>query len=389
MNNFQFYNPARIIFGKDTEKDVASYVKKYGKKVLLHYGGGSIKQSGLYDVIIQNLHDNQVDFVELGGVVPNPVLSKVEEGIDVCRKENVDFILAVGGGSVIDTAKAFAIGVKSNLNVWDYYYDNSNVIVDALNIGCVLTIAAAGSESSPASVITDESSQLKRYVNSEHIIPKFAILNPELTSTLPPYQTACGASDILAHLFERYFSPTEHVDLTDRLLEAAISTILKFAPIAYNEPNNYEARAEIMWCGTVAHNNILSTGRQTDWASHNIEHEISGIYDLAHGAGLSIIFPAWMKYVYKEQINKFVQLARRVFNIKDDSLNKELVVNTLIIKIENWYKSINLPIRLSEIDIDDQNFELMSKKALDGRESLGALKKLNSSDVFKIYELAL
>jgi hypothetical protein len=263
-----------------------------------------------------------VEFIELGGVQPNPRLSLVKQGIELCRKHNIDFILAVGGGSVIDSAKAIAVGVPYEGDVWDFYSGKA-VPEKALPVGVVLTIPAAGSEASKSSVITNEDGWYKRGLNVEIIRPKFAIMNPEITFTLPPYQTACGAADIMAHVMERYFTHQKDVDFTDRLCEATLKTIIKNVPIVLEEPENYQARAEIMWASTIAHNDLLSTGRIGDWASHAIEHELSGIYDVPHGAGLAVVFPAWMKYVYKEDVDRFVQFATRVWDVEMDFSNPE------------------------------------------------------------------
>jgi alcohol dehydrogenase YqhD (iron-dependent ADH family) len=309
-------------FGKETEAQVGLETKKHADKVLLHYGGGSIKQSGLYDIIIQSLKDAGVGYVELSGVQANPRLSLVYEGIKICREEYISFILAVGGGSVIDSAKAISVGVPYDGDVWDFYTGQAKVD-KALPIGTVLTIPAAGSESSPSSVITNEDGWYKRGLSSEHIRPVFSILNPELTYTLPDYQTACGAADIMAHIMERYFTNVKSVELTDRLCEATLKTMINNVPKVLLNPLSYSARAEIMWAGTIAHNDLLGTGRAGDWASHDIEHELSAIYDIAHGAGLAIIFPAWMSYVYKQDISRFAQFAARVWDVEYNAFNPE------------------------------------------------------------------
>lgn len=391
MINFEFYNPARIIFGKDTESQVGRQIAKFGNRVLLHYGGGSIKANGVYEKVVKSLHEAGLFFVELPGVVPNPRLSLVKEGIKICNESNLDFILAVGGGSVIDSAKAIAAGVKYNGNVWDLYMDNSKLdeLTVALPIGVVLTIPAAGSESSTASVITNEEGWLKRAIGTEVIIPKFAVLNPEASYTLPAYQIACGASDILAHLMERYFTQVPNVDFTDRLIEANVRTILNNAPLALKNPHDYNIRAEIMWAGAVAHNNLLDTGRVGDWGSHDIEHEISGAYDIAHGAGLSIVFPAWMKYVYKQNIDKFIQFARRVFNVDFSFDDREQIVFEMIERLEAWYVRMGLPIRLSDVNIGSDRLREMAEKCMVGRTHVGNFMELKADDVYEIYKLAL
>ncbi len=389
MLNFQFYNPAKIIFGKGEEEKVGEYTAKYGKKVLLHYGGGSIKKNGLYDKVVKSLNENLIDFVELGGVCPNPVLSLVREGIEICKKEKIDFILAVGGGSVIDSAKAIAVGAMVDDDIWEYFMDKSKTIEKALPLGVILTIPATGSESSTSSVITNEENLFKRSLKSTEYIPKFSILNPELTFSLPAYQVACGCSDILSHLMERYFTQVEHVDFTDRLLEASMKTIILNAPLAIEMPNNYDVRAEIMWAGTIAHNGLLNTGRIGDWASHYIEHELSALYNLTHGAGLSIITPAWMKYVYKENPDKFIQFAVRVFDVDFAFNEKDFIIGEMIKRLESWYKNLGLPTTLNEVGIDSSHFREMAKKCLVGRGLAGNFKKLDEDDICEIYKLAL
>lgn len=390
MNNFNYYSPCNIYFGKDTENNIGALCKKLSvKKVLLHYGGGSIKKNGLYYKVTECLKKENIEFLELPGVEPNPKLSLALKGIELCKKENIDFVLAVGGGSVIDSAKCIASGYYYD-NIWEYYLDGSKTIEKALPIGVVLTIPAAGSETSPNSVITEEKSKLKRSIESSAIIPKFSIINPENTFSLPKNQIANGASDIIAHLFERYFSQTENVDLTDRLLESAIITMLKYGKLTFDNPENYDIRAEAMWSGTLAHNGILSQGRTEDWASHSIEHELSAEYNIAHGAGLSIVFPAWMKYVYKENIGRFLQFSRRVFNVDYGVGKEELTITETIKKLEKFYKSLNLPIKLSEVNINDDKIDEMTERLFYNRsEYIGNFKKLNKEDVKNIYRLAL
>lgn len=389
MQNFTFQNATKIIFGKGTEDSVGAEVKNYSKKVLLHYGGGSIKKSGLYDKVVNSLKTAGVDFVELGGVKPNPRLSLVHEGIGLCRKHGVDFILAVGGGSVIDSAKGIATGVPYSGNVWDFYMKKAKA-AEALPLGVILTIPAAGSESSPSSVVTNEDGQLKRDIGYEFLRPQFAILNPEQCFTLPAYQVACGAADIMAHTMERYFTNTAHVDYTDRLCEATLSTLINNVPTALANPNDFNAFAEIMWAGTVAHNDLLGRGREEDWASHNIEHEISGIYDIAHGAGLAIVFPAWMKHVYKNNVNRFVQFAVRVWKVEQDFEDPEKTALAGIARIEAFFKSIGLPVRLSEAGINDDRYEEMAEKcvASGGGTTVGNFVKLRKHDIVSIYKLA-
>lgn len=392
MINFEYYNPAKIIFGKGVENGVGREVAKYGKRVLLHYGGGSIKRNGLYDRVVTSLKAEGLYVAELGGVQPNPRLSLVRKGVEICRENRIDFILAVGGGSTIDSSKAIAAAMRCKDDIWDYYLYDDKPIEEALPVGVVLTIPAAGSESSDSSVITNEDGNYKRYIGGECLIPKFAFMNPEVTFTMPPHQIANGCSDIVAHLMERYFTRVKHVDFTDRLIEGAIRTILYHGPMALENPTDYDVRAEIMWTGTVAHNNLLNTGRIGDWASHDIEHELSAQYDIAHGAGLSIVFPAWMKYVYKTDIDKFVQFAVRVFDVSLAFDDPEKIVFEMIARLESWYRKMGLPTRLSDVGIGEEHLREMAEKCLaerDGRNGLGNFRTLHVEDIYRIYQLAL
>ncbi len=386
MNNFVFQNTTKIVFGKGTEATVGKEVAKYSKKILLHYGGGSIKKTGLYDKVVKSLRDEGVEYIELGGVKPNPRITLIYEGIELCKKNNIEFILAVGGGSVIDSAKGIAAGMHYDGDVWEMYMGKSKV-TKALPIGVVLTIPAAGSETSGSSVVTKEEGQLKRDIFSELLRPQFAILNPEVCFTLPAYQVACGATDIMAHIMERYFTNTPNVELVDRLSEAALTTIINNVHAALANPSDYNAFAEIMWSGTVAHNDILGTGREQDWASHNIEHELSGIYDIAHGAGLAIVFPAWMKYVYKVNVNRFVQFAVRVWKVEQDFYNPEKTALEGIARMEAFFRGIGLPTRLGVAGIAEDKFEEMAEKCV-GSGTVGNFKKLSKGDIVNIYNLA-
>jgi len=386
MENFTFRNTTKIIFGKDAESRVGVEAARYGNKILLHYGGGSIKKYGLYDRILKSLKDAGLEIIELGGVQPNPRLSLVKRGIDICRKEKIEFILAIGGGSTIDSAKAIAVGIPYNGDVWDFF--TKKVVVEkVIPVGVILTIPAAGSESSSNSVITNEEGLYKRVVGSDMLRPRFAILNPEITYTLPPSQTVCGVSDIMAHIMERYFTTVKDVDLTDRLCEATLRTVINNTPIVLEEPENYSARAEIMWASTIAHNDLLSTGRIGDWASHGIEHELSGIYDIPHGAGLSAIFPAWMKYVYKQDVERFAQFAVRVWNVEADFKNVEKVALEGIKRLKNFYREIGLPITLKEANIPYDRLEEMAEKCTE-EGPRGNFVKLNKDDVLEILKLA-
>ena len=392
MKNFTFYNPTKIVFGKGSIAQTGELAKRYGLKVLLHYGSGSIKKNGVYDQVAQSLRASGLTVVELGGVVPNPRLSLVREGIELCKKEKIDIVIAVGGGSVIDSSKAIAFGVKlpPEEDVWnDYYMNPACSVRETLPVGVVLTIPAAGSESSISSVITDWDNNMKRAVNCEPLMPAFAIMDPETNYSLPAYQSACGAADILAHLQERYFTLEKHNDLSDRFLESAMRNIIAYAPLVLKHPNEYRYRAELMWTGTLAHNTLLDRGRVGDWASHGIEHELSGQYDIAHGAGLAIVIPAWMKYVYHENIDRFVQYANRVWDVSLTFDDKDTIVESMIDRSEAFYRAIGLPVRLSDAGIGNERIRKMAEMALIGLDSLGNLKKLGVDDVEKILKLAL
>lgn len=388
MENFEFLSPTKIIFGRGTEGLVGEKVKRYSDKILFHYGSGSIKKTGLYERVVKSLEVADVKFLELPGVVPNPRLSLVRKGIRLCRAEGVNFILAVGGGSVIDSAKAIGVGVPYDGDVWDFFTGRASP-ENTLPVGVVLTIPGAGSEASSSSVITNEEGWYKRSLTSEVIRPKFAIMNPELTFTVPPYQTACGVADMMAHVMERYFTNVTHVDFTDRLCEATLRTIIKNIPIALREPCNYDARAEVMWASTIAHNGLLGTGRIGDWASHLIEHELSGVYDVAHGAGLAVVFPAWMRYVYKSRLDKFVQFAVRVWDLELDFEFPERTAIEGIDRLRGFFKGMGLPTTLKEMGIPEDKLEELALRCTDsGTSTIGNLVKLNKEDVLNILKIA-
>ncbi len=390
MLNFDMHIPTRIIFGKDTQKEIGRLIRPYTKKALLHYGGNSIKKSGLYDQVVASLKENNIDFVELGGVVPNPRLSLAEEGAKLCRKEGVDLILAVGGGSVIDSAKAIAIGA-CNDDIWKFYEEGGE-IKGALPVATILTIPAAGSESSPHTVITNEEKQIKKGYGSNFLKPVLSIVNPELFFTLPKNQIANGVADMMSHIFERYFTNTTHTDLTDGLCETTLKAIMKNALIVSQNPENYDAWCQVGFGGTIAHNDILGLGRAQDWACHDMEHELSAIYDIAHGAGLAILTPAWMQYVYKTNINMFVQFAVNVMGVEGSYRDPDAIVMEGIARLREFYKKIGLPATLTEMGIEESRYKLMARKATGeayGKEhSIGGLKKLYWQDVLEIYKLA-
>jgi hypothetical protein len=389
MNNFTFYSPTYFVFGKGCENEAGNYVKRFGgKKILIHYGGGSVVRSGLLDRVKASLDKEHIEYVELGGVMPNPRSGLVYQGIDLCRKEGVDFILAVGGGSVIDSAKAIAAGTVYEGDFWDFY--EGKLVENALKIGTILTIAAAGSEGSGDSVITKEEGMLKRGAHGEVLRPAFSILNPELTQTLPPYQTAAGATDIMAHVFERYFTNTKEVEITDRLCEAILLTMIKEVPRVIADPDNYEARANIMWAGMVAHNNLIGVGREQDWSSHNLEHELSALYDVAHGAGLAVIFPAWMTYVMKHDVNRFAQLAVRVWGVDMNFANPEETAMEGIKRLKQFLSSIGMPVSFKKLNAKEEDIPLLVEKlGLTEGRTMGSFVKLSAKDAEAIYRLAL
>jgi alcohol dehydrogenase YqhD (iron-dependent ADH family) len=390
MDNFTFYSPTYFVFGRGTENEAAHYVTRFGgTKVLIHYGGGSVKRSGLLDRVKASLEASDIPYIELGGAMPNPRSGLVYEGIDLCRKEGVDFILAVGGGSAIDSAKAIAAGVPYDGDFWDFY-SKDMVITEALPVGTILTLAAAGSEGSSSSVITHEDGMLKRGASGDAIRPVFSILNPELTFTLPPEQTANGVADIMAHVFERYFTNTKDVEVTDRLCEAVLLTMIKESPKAIKNPEDYGARANIMWAGMVAHNNLCGVGREQDWSSHGMEHELSALYDVAHGAGLAVMFPAWMKYVMKHDVNRFAQIAVRVWGCHMDYDNPENTALEGIKRLEEFWGSLSLPLNFRELGAKEEDIPFMVKNiGLKEGEHMGSFVPLYNEDIEKIYRLAL
>lgn len=388
MNNFNFYSPTSFVFGKGRETEAGKYVKRFGgTKVLIHFGGGSVLKSGLLDRVKTSLANENITFTQLSGVMPNPRSGLVYEGIELCKREKIDFILAVGGGSVIDSAKAIALGALYDGDFWDFYQGKQ--AEKALPVATILTISAAGSEGSTGSVITHETGMLKRAANSDALRPVFSILNPELTCTLPAFQTACGATDMMAHVLERYFTNTKDVEITDRLCEAVLLTVIKEAPKALANPNDYEARANIMWAGMVAHNDICGVGREQDWSTHQIEHELSALYDVAHGAGLAVMFPAWMKHVMHHDVMRFAQLAVRVWGCEMDFQNPENTAKQGIAKFEQFLTSIGMPIRFSELGAKAEDIPTMLKVLGLGAHTLGSFVKLTEEDVKKIYELAV
>ncbi len=389
MDNFHFYSPTYFAFGKDGENQTGSLVKRFdGSKVLIHYGGGSVVRSGLLDRVKASLKAEGISFIELGGVKPNPRSGLVYEGIELCRKENVDFILAVGGGSTIDSSKAIAAGTIYDGDFWDFY--SGKWIEKALPVGTILTIAAAGSEGSPDSVITKEEGMFKRGASGDAIRPKFSILNPALTQTLPPYQSAAGITDIMAHLYERYLTNSTEVEVTDRLIEALLLTMKHEGPRVIADPNNYEARANIMWAGMMAHNNSCGVGRSQDWNSHNIEHELSALYDCAHGAGLAVTMPAVFKYVMNHNVMRFAQVAVRVWGCSMDFEHPEVTALEGINAFAAFLKSIGMPGNFVELGAKEEDIPQLVETLCcgDGRNgSISGFVTLDKEDCTKIYKM--
>ena len=390
MNNFVFYSPTEFVFGKDTEGQVGELSQKYGaRKVMIVYGGGSAQRSGLLDRVKASLDKAGLSWCELGGVQPNPTDGKVYQGIELAKKENIDLLLAVGGGSVIDTAKAIAAGVPYSGDFWDFFEGKAKVEA-ALKVAVVLTIPAAGSEGSGNAVITKEATLQKLGIKVPGLLrPVFSIMNPELTYTLPPFQTACGAADMMAHIMERYFSNTPDVELTDRISEGVLKAIIEEVPKAMKNPQDYGARANLMWAGMVAHNDTCGVGREEDWSSHALEHEVSAVYGVAHGAGLSVIFPAWLTWMTTHNLPKLVQFAVRVWDVPAEG-NPEAVALEGIRRLRRFFSSLGLPITFRELDIPEPDIDLLVNNLHRNKgELLGNYVKLTRQDTAEIYRLAL
>jgi alcohol dehydrogenase YqhD (iron-dependent ADH family) len=387
MQNFEYCNKTKIIFGRGTEKRVGAETAAYGKKILLHHSGGHAVRSGLLDTVKAGLKEAGVQWVELAGVKPNPRLSLAREGAALCKKEGLELVLAVGGGSAIDSAKAIAAGALYDGDLWDFYMRKQHP-AGALPVGVVLTIPASGSESSISSVITNEDGLLKQSINEECVRPVFAIMNPELSYTLPPYQTACGVADILAHVMERYFTREPHVELTDQLCEGVMRAVVRNARVIFaGGERNYDARAEIMWAGSLAHNNLLSTGRVGDWASHRIEHELSALYDIAHGAGLSIVFPAWIRYNIKEDTPRLARFAAEVFGVEGAFYDPEEAAMEGIFRLKNFFRSLGLPVSFADAKLPSDRIPEMARRAV-RFGPLGTYRKLEAGDCEAILRIA-
>lgn len=392
MKDFLFYAPTEVQFGKQSEELVAQLVKKYGgTKVLLHYGGQSAKRSGLLDKVCDLLKEAGVEYVELGGVVPNPRLSKVKEGIALCREQGVDFILAVGGGSVIDSSKAIAYGVPYEGDVWDFYVGKAEAET-CLPVATVLTIPAAGSEMSEASVITNEDGDIKLGYSNNISRPKFAIMNPERTFTLPAYQTAAGVTDIMLHTMERYFNPDCDMTVTDAIAEALMRTMMDSVFAVLENPEDYRNRAQIMWAGSLAHNDVTGNRLNGDWSTHQIEHELSAMFDVTHGAGLAVVWPSWARYVMKENVSRFVRFAVNVTGVENDFTDPEGTALKGIEAMKRFYRAIGMPTTIRELigrDITEEEIKEMASKCTRGDKiAHGRFKKLKAADIEEIYRMA-
>lgn len=392
MYDFQYFTPTKVAFGRNSLEKLEGLIRERGaKKILLHYGGHSAEKSGLLAIVRSALGGAGAEYCELGGVVPNPRLSLVRKGIELCKEQGVDFILAVGGGSVIDSAKAIGYGLASGGDVWDFYSGKRKPCA-CTPIGVVLTIAAAGSEMSNSSVITNEEEGLKRPYNSDLARPVFAVMNPELTYTLPYYQTACGCTDILMHTMERYFTSGGNMKITDSIAEALIRTVIANAKILKIHPDNYEARAEIMWAGSLSHNGLTGCGNDGgDWAVHGMEHELGATFDVAHGAGLAAVWGSWARYVYKNCLNRFHLFAVQAMGVRPSGTREEIALKG-IVETEEFFRSIDMPTSLSELGVhpSEEELRLMAKRCAEGGGGVkGSAMKLDEEDIFNIFKAAL
>lgn len=389
MRNFKYFTPTKVMFGRGTEKYIAELIKEFGgKKVLIHYGGGSVIKSGLMQRVRDILDAAGISYVMLGGAVPNPRLALVYEGIELCKKEGVDFLLAVGGGSAIDSAKAIGYGVANDGDVWDFYA-GSRKAQGSLPLGVVLTLSATGSEMSDSSVITKEEGLIKRGYSSDYGRPKFAVMDPELTMTLPDYQTACGCTDIMMHTMERYFTQESNMEITDAIAEGLLRTVMENAKILVRDPQNYDARAEVMWAGSLAHNGLTGCGGDGgDWMSHKLEHEIGGLFDVAHGAGLAAVWGSWARYVYLNCLPRFKKFAINVMGVEDAGSDAEIALKG-IEAMEDFYREIAMPTNLRELGINPTDAELseMAHKCAVGLGGEGgSAKRLREEDMLAIFK---
>ena len=383
MLDFTFCSPTEFVFGRGSELKTGERVRAHGgTRALVHYGGGSVVRSGLLDRVLRSLEEAGITYVTLGGVEPNPRSGLVYEGIDLCRREGVDFILPVGGGSAIDSGKAIALGVGDDGDFWDFFCGKRTVTHHCLPIGVVLTIPAAGSEGSVSAVITQEDGMFKRGLNNEEHRPRFAIMNPELTYTLPPYQTACGIADMMCHIMERYFTNTRDVDLTDRMCEAVLQSIILAAPKVMADPCDYEARAQLMWAGMLAHNNLLGVDRAQDWASHQIEHELSALYGVAHGAGLSVVFPAWMHHQLDHNPMRFAQFAVRVWGCSMCFEDPEESGREGIARLTSFWQALGLPTTFAALGARAEDIPALAAKVVRSPQgTCGGFRPLDTAGI--------
>ncbi|WP_409967030.1 iron-containing alcohol dehydrogenase [Bengtsoniella intestinalis] len=395
MNNFEFFSPTKVIFGKGVEEKVGAELKAWGAtKVLIHFGGGSVIRSGLMARVEASLNEAGLPFVSLGGALPNPRLSLVYEGIELCRKEGVDFVLAIGGGSAVDSAKGIAQGVPYDGDVWDFY--SGKAPTTALPHANIITLAATGSETSNSNVITKEEGMLKRGCNTDWNRPRFTLMNPELLYTLPPYQTSCGVVDILMHTFERYLSPNtgDVSEVTDRIAEAIMRTVIQYGPVCLEKPDDYTARSEVMWAGSISHNHMTGLGRKTDWASHQMEHELGGMYDVAHGAGLAAVWGSWARYVCDEDVMRFARFAVNVWGLNMNYDDPKETALAGIVAAEDFFRKMEMPVSIGEmlpdVTITDETIEELAVKCtFFGKRTIGGMKRLGKEDIMAILKAAL
>lgn len=390
-NNFEFYSPTRVVFGRDTEQKIGKLIKEYGgTNVLIVYGGQSAIRSGLLALVKSALDEEGIRHLELGGVVPNPHLEKVYEGINLGKENKTDFLLAIGGGSAIDTAKAIGYGlVEPDRDVWELYR-HIRKPTSCLPVGCIVTIAAAGSETSSSCVITNEKTGEKRSCGSSYARPKFAVMNPDLTKTLPDYQTQSGCTDIMMHTMERYFTNGKKMELTDEIAEGLLRTVMKNALILHEDPANYEARAEVLWAGSLSHNGLTGCGNSNDdFASHKLEHELGGMFDVTHGAGLAAVWGSWARYVYQDCLPRFVRYATKVMGVTAADSDEETALAG-ITATEDFFRSIGMPVTLSELGISptDEQIKMMAESITDAYGDIGSAKKLSTKDFIAIYQSA-
>lgn len=392
MQKFEYFTPTKVVFGKDTVTETGRLLKEFGAaKVLVHFGRGSVQRSGLLERVHASIEAAGIAYTDLGGVVPNPRLSKVYEGIDLCRRENVDFLLAVGGGSVIDSAKAIGYGLANNGDVWDFYLGRRSPKA-CIPVSAVLTVAGAGSEMSDSSVITDEARGLKRSFGTDYCRPKFAVMDPQITVTVPADQTASGCVDILAHVMERYFTKDKDTELRDQLSEALMRTVIHYARVLKDHPEDYNARAQIMWAGSLAHNGLMGARAIGDWACHQLEHEISGMFDVAHGAGIAAIWTSWAHYVYQADASRFAQFAVNVFNVVNNFDKPEITALEGIAAMGDFFRSLDMPTCLKELGVEPtlaQLNQLAFSCSFEEQRTLGSFKVLERSDMLQIYTNAV